>query len=69
MLQKGGKMNNKPLPLTPDQRIKELEVQLKEANKKARLFKVMLDVIKNEYGLKIPKKPSGRSSRQTKFKV
>jgi len=68
-LQKGRQMNDKPLPLTPDQRIKELEVQLKEANEKARLFEAMLDVIKNEYGLKIPKKPSGRSSRQAKSKA
>jgi transposase InsO family protein/transposase-like protein len=44
-------MNEQQLPLTPDQRIKELEVQLKEANEKARLFEAMLDVIKNEYGI------------------
>jgi len=68
-LQKGCQMNAKPLPLTPDQRIKELEVQLKDANQKARLFEAMLDVIKNEYGLKIPKKPSGRSSKQAKSKA
>lgn len=62
-------MNDKQLPLTPDQRIKELEVQLKEANEKARLFEAMLDVIKNEYGIKIPKKPLGRSSRKAKSKA
>ncbi|MDZ4201578.1 MAG: IS3 family transposase, partial [Gallionella sp.] len=49
-------MSDRQLPQTPDQRIKELEVQLREANEKARLFEAMLDVIKNEYGLKIPKK-------------
>jgi len=37
-------MSAKLLPLTPDQRIKELEVQLKQANEKARLFEAMLDV-------------------------
>lgn len=68
-LRRRNQMNDNLLPLTPDQRIKELEVQLKEANEKARLFEAMLDVIKNEYGLKIPKKPSGRSSRQAKFKA
>jgi transposase-like protein len=62
-------MNEQQLPLTPDQRIKELEVQLKEANEKARLFEAMLDVIKNEYGISIPKKPSGRSSRKAKSKA
>jgi len=62
-------MNDKQLPLTPDQRIKELEVQLKEANEKARLFEAMLDVIKNEYGIKIPKKPLGRSSRKAESKA
>lgn len=61
---KEAQMSEELLPLTPDQRIKELEVQLKEANEKARLFEAMLDVIKNEYGIKIPKKPLGRSSRK-----
>lgn len=62
-------MSDKQLPLTPDQRIKELEVQLKEANEKARLFEAMLDVIKNEYGIKIPKKPLGRSSGKARSKA
>jgi len=68
-IRKDAQMNDQQLPLTPDQRIKELEVQLKEANEKARLFEAMLDVIKNEYGLKIPKKPSGRSSSKAKSKA
>jgi len=68
-LLKGATMSDKQLPLTPDQRIKELEVQLREANQKARLFEAMLDVIKNEYGIKIPKKPLGRSSRKAKSKA
>ncbi len=62
-------MNDQPLPLTPDQRIKELEVQLKEANEKARLFEAMLDLIKNEYGIKVPKKPLGKSSRKAGSKA
>lgn len=68
-LRRDTQMNDQRLPLTPDQRIKELEVQLKEANEKARLFEAMLDVIKNEYGIKIPKKPLGRSSRKVKSKA
>lgn len=65
----GATMRDKQLPLTPDQRIKELEVQLKEANEKARLFEAMLDVIKNEYGIKIPKKPLGGSLKTVKSKA
>ena len=68
-IQKTAPMSDKQLPLTPDQRIKELEVQLKEAKEKARLFEAMLDVIKNEYGIKIPKKPLGGSSRKVKSKA
>lgn len=68
-IRKDARMNDQQLPLTPDQRIKELEVQLKEANEKARLFEAMLDVIKNEYGIRIPKKPLGRSSKQARSKA
>jgi transposase-like protein len=46
-------------PQTPEQRIKELEMQLKESNLKAQLFESMLDIIKTEYGVTIPKKPLG----------
>ena len=53
-------------PLTPEQRIKELETQLKHANEKAQLFEAMLDVIRKEYGVKLPKKPSGESSSKSK---
>lgn len=53
-------------PLTPEQRIKELETQLKQANEKAQLFEAMLDVIRKEYGVKLPKKPSGESSSKSK---
>lgn len=68
-LTKDSQMSEPTLPQTPDQRIKELEVQLKEANEKARLFEAMLDVIKNEYGIRIPKKPLGRSSSKAKSKA
>lgn len=68
-ISKDAQMNDQQLPLTPDQRIKELEVQLKEANEKARLFEAMLDVIKNEYGIRIPKKPLGKSSGKVRSKA
>lgn len=53
-------------PMTPDQRIKQLETALKQANEKTHLLEAMLDVIRNEYGVKLPKKPSGGSSSKGK---
>jgi transposase-like protein len=55
-------------PLTPEQRIKELETQLKQANEKASLFEAMLDVLKKDYGVRVVKKPSGKSSRKSSSK-
>lgn len=57
-----------PTPLTPEQQIKALEVQLKEANEKARLFEAMLDVLKKDYGVRVVKKPLGKSSRSSSSK-
>ena len=54
-----------PKPLTPEQQIKALQVQLEEAHEKARLFEAMLDVLKQDYGVRVVKKPSGKSSRKT----
>ena len=51
--------------LTPEQRIKQLETQLKEANEKVQLFEAMLDVICKEYGVKLPQKRSGGSSSKS----
>jgi len=50
--------------LTPEQRIKELEVQLRDAREKANLFEAMLDVLKKDYGVRVVKKPLGKSSRK-----
>ncbi len=52
-----------PTPLTPEQQIKALQVQLKEAREKAQLFEAVLDVLKKDYGVRVVKKPSGKSSR------
>lgn len=52
-------MSKEDRPLSPDQRIKELEVQLHDAHEKVRLFEAMLDVIRKEYGVKLPKKRLG----------
>ena len=47
--------------LTPEQRIKELEVQLKEAQEKSRFFEAVIDVLKKDYGVRVVKKPVGKS--------
>lgn len=57
-------MTTKSQPLTPEQQIKALQVQLQEANEKARLFEAMLDVLKQDYGVRVVKKPLGTSSRK-----
>ncbi len=51
---------------SPELRIKELEVQLKQAQEKAQLFEAMLDVIRKEYGVKLPKKRLGGSSSRSR---
>jgi len=56
-------------PPTPEQRIKELEVQLKDAQQKAQLFEAMLDVLKKDYGVRVVKKPLGKSSRKSSSKA
>lgn len=57
-------MPTKPKAPTPEQQIKALQVQLHEANEKARLFEAMLDVLKQDYGVRVVKKPLGKSSRK-----
>lgn len=52
-----------PTLLTPEQQIKSLQVQLKQAQEKAQLFEAVLDVLKKDYGVRVVKKPSGKSSR------
>ncbi|MCY1526578.1 hypothetical protein D9M68_616110 [compost metagenome] len=56
------------LPLTPEQRIKELEKQLELANQKAQFFEAVVDVLKNDYGVSIVKKRPGKSSPKGKSK-
>ncbi|MAB98989.1 MAG: IS3 family transposase [Pseudomonadaceae bacterium] len=49
-------MDEPNLPLTPEQRIKELEEKLAFANQKAQFFEAVVDVLKNDYGVSINKK-------------
>lgn len=58
-------MPSPPKPLTPEQQIKALQVQLQQANEKARLFEAMLEVLKQDYGVRVVKKPLGKSSRKS----
>lgn len=59
-------MSQEPLPLTPEQRIKELEKQLKIANEKAQLFEAIVNVIRDDFGIAIPKKHLGKSLSKEK---
>lgn len=55
-----------PKTLTPEQRIKELEQQLELMSQKAEFFETVVGVLKNDYGVSIVKKRSGKSSRKVK---
>jgi transposase-like protein len=61
-------IDKSPKPLTPEQQIKALQVQLAQANEKARLFEAVLDVLKKDYGVRVVKKPLGKSSRKSSSK-
>ena len=64
-----GSMPDKNRPLTPEQRIKELEEQLALSNQKAQFFEAAVDVLKNDYGLSVVKKRPGKSSRKNESKT
>jgi transposase len=58
-------------PLTPEQQIKALEVQLqqaeqrvREAEQKAEFFKAVVDVLERDHGVSLVKKRPGKSSRK-----
>lgn len=51
-----------PLPPTPEQQIKALQVQLAQAQEKAKLFEAVLNVLEKDYGVRVVKKPLGKSS-------
>ncbi len=55
-----------PKTLTPEHRIKELEQQLELMSQKAQFFETVVDVLKNDYGVSVVKKRSGKSSRKVK---
>lgn len=55
-------MSDKPLPQTPEQRIKELEQQLAQTQQKADFFEAVVDALKRDYGVSVVKKPHRTSS-------
>lgn len=55
-------------PLTPEQRIKELETQLLAARQKAQLFETMVEIIRTQYPGALVKKSSGKQSKPSKQK-
>jgi len=61
-------MKKSSLPLTPEQQIKALEVQLRAAQEKAQLFEAVVEVLKKDYGVRLVKKPSGKSSHKSSSK-
>ena len=62
-------MPEKNRPLTPEQRIKELEEQLALSNQKAQFLEATVDVLKHDYGLSVVKKRPGKSSRKNESKT
>lgn len=63
---RGGHMT-KPLPLTPEQRIKELEQQLAESEVKAQFFEAVVKVMNTEFGASLTKKQLASLSRKQKY--
>lgn len=58
-------MNTKPR--TPEQRIKELEKQLKDEKLKSALFEKVIDIMRDEHGVAV-KKHAGKLSVEVKSK-
>lgn len=54
------------LPLTPEQRIKELEQQLAESEVKAQFFEAVVKVMNTEFGATLTKKQLASLSRRHK---
>jgi transposase len=45
-------------PLTPEQRIRQLEAELETSRQQSLVYKTMLDVLAKEHGVAVVKKPS-----------
>ena len=58
-----GVMSDHSAEPTPEQRIKELEQKLAEAQQKADFFEAVVDVLERDHGVRVVKKPRGKSSK------
>lgn len=65
---KGPQPMSEPSKLQPEQRIVELESQLRVARQKAEFFEAMVKVMKQNHGGISAKKLAGRSSRKSSSK-
>lgn len=54
------------IPLTPEQRIKQLEAELDRAKQQSLVYKTMLDVIAKEHGVNLVKKPLPEQLKSSK---
>jgi transposase len=61
-------MPDNPKPQRPEQRIKQLELQLTEAQQKAAFFEAVVGVLKRDYGVQVAKKRVGKSSQKSSSK-
>jgi transposase-like protein len=60
------KIRDMSTPLTPEQRIKQLEAELDRSKKQSLVYKTMLDVIAKEHGVNLVKKPSPGQLKSSK---
>lgn len=60
------KIRDMSTPLTPEQRIKQLEAELDRSRKQSLVYKTMLDVIAKEHGVNLVKKPSPGQLKSSK---
>lgn len=54
--------------LTPEQRIKQLEVALKDEQDRNLIYKTMFDILQKEHGIALPKKSLPKRSKGSKPK-
>jgi transposase-like protein len=53
-------------PQTPEQRIKQLEVELEKSRQRSLVYKTMLDVLAKEHGVTLVKKPLPERHKSSK---
>ncbi|CAN8139875.1 transposase [Thiomicrorhabdus sp. 6S2-11] len=56
---------DEPTTLTPEQRIKQLEAELADEKLKAQFFEEVVKVLKEDFGISVPKKRPPKSSKKS----